>query len=141
MSSAGKISPLITGAYTDAGVTKRQEQFQGFGTTDFNDAILHLSGVVSEIHPERLLVKAREQSSGVDLCWGRWIPLRHTAQEIAEKYGTVKLGMVVKIECIGRSQLNATATIVHTDTKGPGEEEFVANEMATGLYEIFKPGI
>lgn len=140
MSSSGRLSKVFVGPITSIGETQRQQELDKTASPSLFETIRETEAVINEVHEDLLLIKAYEADSGSVVANNRWIPLSHSPQEIAERFGTIRPGMVVKVSYQGADGLNARASIVYNEQEKTGEEEFSLNEIETGLFEIFKPG-
>jgi hypothetical protein len=98
-------------------------------------------GVVGEVHPENpRFVKAYEPS-GAMICEGNWIELNHSADELAERYGTVRAGFKLRVTIWGAGTgIAGNAIIIGTEDSFISEP-YTNNEVEQGLYQIFNPGI
>lgn len=98
-------------------------------------------GIIHQINEQApRLVKAHDQD-GFTLACDNWIELNHSAREIAERWGTVRVGFRVRVSLTGiAGGKKASAIIIgeeNEDTTEPGQP----NEAERGLYAIFCPGI
>lgn len=98
-------------------------------------------GIVDTVHPSLpRLVKAHSQNGGA-IAGGSWIELNHSADEIAEKYGTVRVGFKIRVLLTGSLGGNsANATIIGTEDQSLSDPP-IPNEVDQGLFAIFAPGI
>jgi len=98
-------------------------------------------GQVTEVHPEKAkLVKAVDIYDGSPIADGGWIELDHSPQEIAEKWGTVKVGFRIRTLYTGSNGEGCSGTITGT-LEDSVQSVKVANTAARGLFAIFAPGI
>ena len=125
---------------TSIGEEKRQMEIDKFAAPSLFENTREIEGVIYEVHETKLLIKAYNSVDGSVVANNNWIPLTHSPQEVAERFGTIRQGMVATIRFQGVSGLNARATIIFNEQEKVGEEDFAANELETGLFEIFKPG-
>jgi hypothetical protein len=99
------------------------------------------TGIVSRVHNTKpRLVVAYDENDQSPLANGDWIVLNHSAQEIAERWGTIRPGFRIQVTFMGPSGAKADATIIGTENQTT-EEPPVANEIARGLFALFAPGI
>lgn len=140
MSSTGRLSKVFVGPITSIGEAKRGQELDKTASPSLFETVREIEAVVSEIHEDLLLVKAYEANTGSVVANNKWIPLSHSPQEIAERFGTIRPGMTVKVSYQGADGMNARASVVYNEQEKTGEEEFALNEIETGLFEIFKPG-
>lgn len=136
-----KISKVIPGASTILGEEKRKDVAGELSTPSLADAPKTLIGTIYKVHDQYPLVKVYDSVDGTVVANDKWIPLSHSPREVAERFGTIRVGMKTSVTCYGPNGLNAFAYIIMEENEEIGEEEFVENEMETGLWEIFKPGI
>lgn len=140
MSSTGFISKVITPT-TKTGESNRQSESTMNAFPGVHEQVRTTIGVVTQIHPEKSrFVKAYSKYDGATLANGDWIELNHSAQEIAERWGTVRRGFKIKVSYTGPSGAGADGTIIGTE-KQDIEEPPQPNEAARGMYAIFTPGI
>jgi len=94
------------------------------------------SGTVNKVHDTKpRLVKANDED-GSPLANGRWIHLDHSAGEIAERWGTVRVGFKVRVTSTGPAGGSADAKVIGAENEDV-EESHVPNDAATGLWAIF----
>ena len=138
MSSSGNISKVFNPT-TITAENKRQVSNSLLSLPGVQEQLRRVQGIVIEVHSKLpRLVKAK-QTNGTPIANGNWILLNHSAQEIAEKWGTVRLGFKVVVNYSGPAGGNADATIVSTEGKEVNEPP-QSNEASRGLYYIFAPG-
>lgn len=135
-----KVSKVFSGPLTSIGENRRQEQQDKTASPSLFETIREIDAIIYKIHEEKLLVKAYGAETGTAIANDNWIPLAHSPQEIAERFGTIRPGMVARVSYQGADGVNARATIIYNEKEKTGEEDFAMNELETGLYEIFKPG-
>ena len=137
MSSTGTISRVITST-TNMG---ERERVASNNQIEPHNKIDRAVGLVSHVHPEKpRLVKAYNETDYSPLANGDWILLNHSAQEIAERWGTVRPGFRIQVTFAGPSGAKADGTIIGAENQNI-EEPPVANEVARGLFALFAPGI
>lgn len=98
------------------------------------------TGIIKKIHPDRPRLIKAYADDGTPLANDSWIELNHSAQEIAERWGTVRLGFRVRVTFAGPSGAGADATIIGAEQESVSEPH-IPNEAARGLFAIFAPGI
>lgn len=99
-------------------------------------------GIVSEVHPTKAcFVKCYSATDKSVIAGNKYVRLNHSAEEIAERWGTVRVGFRVQVKQIGpNGLLGCSAIIIGTEGEDQ-EEDKVENRSEKGLYAIFSPGI
>jgi len=93
-------------------------------------------GTINTLHDEKpRLVKAHDDD-GVPLANGNWIELNHSAQEITERWGTVREGFRIRVSFTGAVGTSADGTIIGAENED-ALEPHVSNEASVGLWAIF----
>jgi hypothetical protein len=105
-----------------------------------HESVKQISGVISEVHPERPFIKAYN-SNGNRIANDNFIPLNHSPSEIIEKWGTIRVGMKVIVSYCGPNGTSANATIVGLEGGKENEEPYLPNNIERGMFRIFSPGI
>ena len=141
MSSTGRVSKVQSSPLTSLGEERRQDDVDKTASPSVFEVSREIEGTIYKVHDEKLLVKVYDTADGSVVANNQWIPLSHSPQEIAERFGTIRPGMIARIVFRSPDGLNARATIIYNEQEKVGEEEFSMNEMETGLFEIFKPGM
>lgn len=104
------------------------------------DQPVRVAGIVTKVHPTKSrLVKARHAFDGSPLADDRWIELNHSAQEIIERWGTIRIGFRLRVTLSGPSGIGADATVISTELQEINEPNQI-NEASRGLWSIFTPG-
>jgi hypothetical protein len=98
-------------------------------------------GIVRKVHEQYArLVKATDAYDGSILANGEWITLNHTAQEIAERWGTIQIGFKIQLTMSGPAGETVDAKVIGESAVSTTELH-VPNSVARGLFAIFAPGI
>ena len=140
MSSTGRKSKVMQGALTSIGEENRQRSVETIGSPSTFETARQIECTIYKVHEDKLLVKVYETMDGSSVSGDNWIPLAHSPQEIAERWGTIRQGMHALITYHGPYGGDAVAIITTNEEEKKGEEEFTLNELKAGLFEIFKPG-
>jgi len=140
MSSTGRRSKVIQGALTILGEENRKQSMETIGSPSLFETSRQVEGTIYKVHEEKLLIKVYETANGATIAGDNWIPVSHSPQEIAERFGTIRQGMSVLVSYEGPTGSNAIASIILNEQEKTGEEGFTSNKLRAGLYEIFKPG-
>ena len=138
MSSSGNISKVFSPT-TISAENRRQVSNSLLSLPGTQEQIRRVDGIITEINPDYPRLVKVKQNDNSPVANGKWISLNHSAQEIAEKWGTVRLGFKVRVTYSGPAGVNADATIIATEDKNVNEPH-QANEADRGLYLIFPPG-
>lgn len=139
LSSAGTISKVFSPLTTN---TEAQRKVGGAiqSTQSVYDQPTRVAGIVTKVHPKKpRLVKARHAFNNTPLANDRWIELNHSAQEIIERWGTIRVGFRIRATLSGPSGVGADATVISTELQAINEPTQV-NEATRGLWSIFTPG-
>lgn len=103
------------------------------------DAPRRVEGIVNAVHPNRPRLVKAHAADGTPLAGDKWITLNHSAQEIAERWGTVRIGFRIRATFTGPIGAGADASIIGTEGQTV-EDPVIENEAAQGLYAVFCPG-
>jgi hypothetical protein len=122
------------------GEEKRRDNIVTGGSPSLFETTRQLEGVIYKVHEEKLLIKVYDSRDGSTVAEDKWIPLAHSPQEITERFGTIRQGMVVLVGYSGPNGSNAVAQVMFNEEESTGTEAFADNSLETGLFEIFKPG-
>jgi len=112
MSSTGRVSKVFNGPITSIGEDQRQESIDKAASPSLFETVREVDAVIKEVHEKKLLVKVYATGSAAVVANNQWIPLSHSPQEIAERFGTIRVGMTVRVSYQGPSGLNARAVVV-----------------------------
>lgn len=105
-----------------------------------HEGVHRTTGIVNKIHPERpRLIKAHGRD-GSPISNNQWIELNHSAQEIAERWGTVRIGFRVRVTYSGPAGSSADAVIIGSEGQDVNDP-YIPNEAQQGVAFIFAPGI
>lgn len=96
-------------------------------------------GTIREVHHQKPLIRAYDDS-GSPLANDKWIPLNHSTQEIAERFGTIRQGMRIAVWFSGPDGAGANATIVGVESERNTNQPYTPNTIERGLFRIFSPG-
>lgn len=140
MSSSGVISRVFMTPTTSHAENQRQVSGSISGMPGPHQQQKRTSGIIVKIHPEKPRLVKANAADGTPLANGQWIELNHSAQEIVERWGTVRVGFNVRVTFSGPSGAGADATIVSAEEQALTEPH-QPNEAARGLYALFAPGI
>lgn len=138
--SSGNVSGRVITPTTSHGEERRQAGALADAIPGIHEQNQREGGVISKIHPEQAgWVKVRALD-GTPLANNNWIELNHHTDEIIERWGTVRVGMKVRVAYSGPAGAGADCTIVGTEGDDPTHPH-VPNEVARGMYSMFSPGI
>jgi hypothetical protein len=141
MSSTGIISRVHITPTTKHAENQRQVDSSVGGMAGPHEQQRRTIGIITKVHPDKpRLIKARSSIDSTPLANNAWIELNHSAQEIAERWGTVRVGFRVRVTFSGPSGAGADASIVGVEQQDV-TEPVQSNEAARGLFAIFSPGI
>ena len=140
MSSSGVISRVVMTPTTSHAENQRQVSNNLGGMPGPHQQQKRTSGTIIKIHPEKPRLIKANASDGTPLANGQWIELNHSAQEIVERWGTIRVGFSVRVTFSGPSGAGADATVVSAEDQDLNEAH-QPNEAARGMYAIFAPGI
>lgn len=119
---------------------QRQLQQELGQLPDVNSAIKNVYGMIVEVDSNRPLIKARTED-GQAIANGNWIPLNYSVEEIVERFGTIRKGMNVSVQCAGPTGNNASATIIGMEGERIAEGTLIENKVQKSLFAIFTPGV
>jgi len=132
-------------AVTSLGEADRQLQ-GALGATSLHEQTRTVLGIVHKWGPEAdppesaQRVQAHQIDGSPIVSEEYWIQLIHSAQEIAEKWGTVRVGFKLSVTIVGPgSGQSASGSIIGGEDCNL-DETVVPNEAEQGLYAIFAPG-
>lgn len=138
--STGVISGVQITPTTSQGEIQRKTERAIASFPGLHEGVRRTTGVINKVHPEKpRLIKAYDLQ-GSAIAGNSWIELNHSAQEIAERWGTVRIGFRVRVTFAGPSGASADAMIVGTEGQDINDL-LEANEAEQGLYAVFSPGI
>lgn len=139
MSSTGIITKTVMTPTTEYHEQSRSVE-GGIGSAPgLQEGTRQVYGTIYDIHPEKPLVKCYDESGSPIAC-DKWIPLNHSSQEIAERYGTVRMGMNLLVSFVGPDGAGANATIVGNVGEKNLNEPLTPNTAQRGMFRIFAPG-
>jgi len=139
MSSTGIISDVI--APTTSHRENQRKISSGMSSIPgLNEGVRSVSGTIRQIHEEKPRLVKAYGDDGAPIADDNWIELNHSAQEIAEKWGTVRMGFRVRVSFIGPAGASANATIIGVEQEDV-KEPHIPNEVSRGMYALFAPGI
>jgi hypothetical protein len=139
LSSTGIISKVISGPLTTTGENTRSVERNINSIPGPYEQQRKVIGVVSKVHSTKPRLIKANTSSGYPIANGNWIELNHSAQEITERWGTVRIGFRVRVSYSGPSGQSADAIITGVEEHDI-EEPHQENDAARSLYAIFTPG-
>jgi hypothetical protein len=140
MSSTGVISRVVMTPTTKHAENQRQVSNAIGGLPGPHEQQKRTIGIINSIHPNiPRFVKANSALDGTPLANGAWIELNHSAQEIAERWGTVRVGFKIRVSFAGPAGAGADASIISTENIKLTEPH-QPNEAERGLFAIFAPG-
>lgn len=126
---------------TELGEELRQNDNHTTGRPGLHEMTRQVVGIVDSVDDTHARWVTAHEPSGKLILNGGWIELNHSAREIAERYGTVPVGTMLRITVYGPGDgITANATIIDTEGNGADEPHY-SNDADRGLYEIFSPGI
>lgn len=138
--SSGIISGVQIAPTTSQGESARTTERAVAGFPGLDDGVRRVMGIIKAAHPERPRLVKAYALDGTPIANGSWIELVHSAQEIAERWGTVRIGFRVRVLYTGPEGSGADGIIVGTEGQDIHEGP-IPNEAQQGLYAIFAPGI
>jgi hypothetical protein len=139
MSSSGIISNIHTSPTNNYTENARKVDLSTLSSTSQNSNNQKITGIVNEVHPKNPRFIKAYSSNGAMISDGKWIELTHLAQEIAERWGTVRVGFEVKVNISGPNGVGSDAYIIGSETQSI-DSAHIPNEAEQGLYYIFCPG-
>lgn len=138
--SSGIISGVQITPTTSQGEAQRKVESAVASFPGLHEGTRRSVGIVNKVNPNKpRLIKAHAMD-GTPLANNNWIELNHSAQEIAERWGTVRIGFRVRVTFTGPSGASADAGIIGTEGQDVNDP-FIPNEAQQGLYAVFAPGI
>jgi len=140
MSSTGTVNRRVIAGTTLMSERQRSVDGEMVSNPAMLEGLHAQFGNISEVHPAMSWVKAKD-NKGIPIGDPRkWIPLNHSAKELAERFGKVTIGMRVLVIYKGPNVKDASAFIVaETAIKKP-VANFVPNVASIGIQKIFPPG-
>lgn len=140
MSGNGMISSVGGSPITGLGESLRSADRLTQAGPAAHENIREVMGVVDGVNPDLARWITAHEANGKTLFKGQWIELNHSAREIAERWGTVPIGAMIRVTIYGPGDgVSASATIIDAEGKGADEPHY-ANEAEQGLYAVFAPG-
>lgn len=140
MSSTGTISRVFINPTTSHAETQRSTNNSISSMAGPHEQTKKATGRIVRLHPDKPRLVKINALDGTPLANGSWVELNHSAQEIAERWGTVRTGFRVRVHFSGPSGAGADATIIGTEGKDVTEPS-QPNDVARGLFAAFPPGI
>ena len=138
--SSGNIGGRISTPTTHHGEERRQINASLNAIPSVSEQNQRISGVITKIHPEEGgWVKVRA-IDGTPVANNNWIELNHSTDEIVDRWGTVQIGMKVRVAYSGPDGAGADCTIIGKRERNPTNPH-LPNAASQGLYAIFAPGI
>lgn len=138
--STGMISGVKIAPTNSFGEQTRKTERAIASVPGSHEAVRRATGVINRIHPKRPRLIKAHGLDGTTLANDAWIELNHSAQEIAERWGTVRIGFRVRVTYSGPAGASADATILGSEGQDI-DESFIPNEAQQGLYAVFAPGV
>lgn len=135
MSSTGVISK-VKAATTLNGEMERQLTQDIGAAPGITEGARSEMGTISKVHPNYPRLVKAYADDGTPLANDSWIELNHSAQEIAERWGTVRLGFRVRVNFTGPAGSSADASIIGAEQESV-REPHVNNTATRGLWAIF----
>jgi hypothetical protein len=103
-------------------------------------SVRRLRGKIAGVHPSvgqiKVLLDSGKLAKG-----GGWVPIINSPDDIALRFGTLEAGQIVILSFTSDLEKDATAEVVGVANNIIGNSTHITNEVGTGLYEIFTPGI
>ena len=141
MSSTGVISGVVAGAPTTImGEEARVQQNTIAAMPGLQSSSQQIIGNITEVHESQPLIKASTDTNTV-IANGQWIPLSHSVDEIAARFGTIRKNMRVLVMYSGPAGTQAIASIIGVEGEKYGSSTLRDNTAQKGLFAIFPPGI
>jgi len=140
MSSSVSRSLVISSPTTLSGEKRREMSEEKLSSPGLINLPKQVYGSITEIHDTLPLIKAYDPNSGNSIAGNRWIPLIHSPEEIAERFGTIRIGMGVSVNSNGPGEMRAVAQIITNEYQNIAEDDVIPNTVELGLWEIFTPG-
>ena len=126
---------------TGLGEEMRQNDNVTAGRPGLHEMTRQVIGIVDSVDDKYARWVTAHEPDGKVILAGAFIELNHSAREIAERYGTVPVGTMLRVTIYGPGDgVSASATIIDTEGKG-ADEPFYSNDAEQGLYAVFAPGI
>ncbi len=107
---------------------------------DAQDGVRKVVGVISKVNEEKPRLVKANSIDGSPIANGGWIELNHSADEIAERWGTVRTGFRIRATVSGPDGSGADAVIIGVEGQDV-IEPVVLNDSERGLFAIFPPGV
>lgn len=140
MSSTGNPGRRVILPTTGFAEQHRQTEAAISSYPGLHEGIREAFGTITEVHPEKPMIVAHDDS-GSKISNGSFIPLAHGTLEIAERWGTIRRGMRIRVQYSGPDGSNSFATIIGLEGERNVNTPFESNEAEQGLSKIFAPGI
>ena len=138
--STGVISEVGGSPTTSYGEQSRQVDSYIQGSPTSSEQTRQIMGVVGEIHPTNPRFVTAYTPDGAIIAEGGWVELNHSADEIAERFGTIRAGFKLRVTIWGAGTGNAAnASIIGTEDSAISEP-YTDNEIDQSLYAIFAAG-
>jgi len=138
MSSTGVISKVISPT-TVLGERNRQLNGTIDAMPSSHEAIKTVYGIIIELHPDKVRYFKASTEDQTPICNNNYILLKHSAQEIAERWGTIRVGMKVKVVYAGATGNSGDGEIIGSEETSM-TDPIIDNISERGLYFIFTPG-
>lgn len=103
-----------------------------------NTTLQQVLGTVSDVHATLPMVKVT-LATGYNASGDNWIPINHSVLDIIHRFGALRKGLRVLLTFSGDVERDAVATIVGIEGEILGAELQQENDIATGVWEIFRP--
>jgi hypothetical protein len=142
MSSTGIISGVEQAPVTSRGQKDKDTEQSVASYPGIHEGIRQAFGFISKVHKEKPFIKAIDDQ-GQEMAGGRWIPLNHSVQKIAEDFGEIgqRGRLRVLVTFSGPDGAGANATVIGDEGEKDGNKKRLPNRVSQGLYRIFAPGI
>jgi hypothetical protein len=125
---------------TGLGEDMRQNDGAMTSRPGLHEMTRQIIGIVDAVDDTYARWVTAHEPTGKTILAGRWIELNHSAREIAERYGTVPVGTMIRVTVYGPGDgVSASATIIDTEGKGADEPHY-SNDAEQGMYAVFCPG-
>jgi len=135
--SSGTVSKVTRGPQTGFGEDQRASSMDAIASPGLIESARNVDGVINEVHERLPLVKAYNTLDGTVVAGNRWIRLLHSPEEIVDRFGTIRIGMHVRITYTGPIGEDASAIITLNEGDQIDKVEALPNEKPLGLWEIF----
>ena len=139
MSSTGVISKTIMTPISTHQEQSRATEAGISSSPGLHEGVRQTFATIYAIHPEKTLIKAYDDN-GSNIANDKWVPLNHSSREIAERFGTVRIGMRVMVSFTGPDGGSANAFIVGNEGEKNANEPQTENAAQRGMFRIFAPG-